>query len=495
MLKHLRVVAACVAALLVATAALAQDEEPAPEPGKAVRDRTAADVALLLPQRGLGGSEKAGLDGEPGTPKAMKIESEGEGADKLKGYVATPPVMDKARKHALVFAFAGSGDEDTQADLKRVLALSQGRDPLIVCALQYRAAKDMGNGFVMLEKVAKNEVIQAGYLWLLKKIMKDYPVDPQRVFLLGASGGDDEAVEWSSALWQAVPDSYPFRAILLDGLVIAKPSDLAPVPMVLCVDADLAKMNAKFGGKVSPKAVVNQLMAGGIPCQYHEYAYQMMADSQRWQFILRDAIHTLGGPGAREYADQRPVIGVVAPSDAVPFADNNADPVVAEIVSIAKAEEWARAFKRLSDYLADKSIKAKDKKAVQDFQKEWDKYVKAEVERLNKSIETSIKAEAWAHSLHRARLAAMVEAFKNEKWMAGKPCAANLEKLKTYPPAVRDNQRREKVLEAVRKELANDRAGAKAIYQELAKQKAQDGGYSDWPRAAEYRLSWWEEVE
>lgn len=493
--------AALVAVLCAFSFIAAQDmegeEESPPEkevvPGQKTIDRTAKDVALLLPQRGLGGSDKAALDGEPGTPKAFKFESEGQGADKIKAWVATPPGMDKARKHALVFAFAGSGDADAPKDITMVTVMNQSRDPLIVMCMQYREAKDMGEGFSMLEYVAEKDVRRAAYDAALAKALTEFPVDPERVFLMGCAGGDDDVMDYAQYRWSLDSDNFPFRAILVDGLVRFDAADLPPVSMVVCVDAELAKMNAKWGGKLSPKQTANAMLARGIPCQYHEYQYQMFADTWRWQFILRDAIHTLGGPGAREYADSRPVIGVVAPADALPFKDSN-DPVITEVLMIAKNEEWGRAHKRLKAGLEDKTVKAKDKKPLQDFAKEWDKYIKAEMDRLNKSIETSIKGEAWAHSLHRARLSAMLEAFKDEKWLVGKPYQANLDKLKTYPPAVRDNARREKTLEAIRLELGGERAKAKAAFQELAKQKTQDGGYSDWPRAAEYRLSWWEEL-
>ena len=66
-----------------------------------------------------------------------------------------------------------------------------------------------------------------------------------------------------------------------------------------------------------------------------------------------------------------------------------------------------------------------------------------------------------------------------------------LEALKTFGPAKRDEARKQKMLDALKLELEGKRDEAKAIYQELAKQQKEDGGVSDWPFAAEYRLSWW----
>lgn len=495
--------AATFAAAILLSAVSAQEAET-PEPGKKIRERTTNDVAVLLPQAGAGGSPTAKCEAEVGTPKQVKIEA--EGAEKLKGYVITPSGMDKAKKYGLVFSFVGDAAKDCKEEVKVAAAMSDGRDPLIACAVEFRLERKIEDNFYSIEYIEQDATIRhAAYSWLLQKVMKDYPVDPERVFVVGAWGDNRDVTEWAKDLWNTDADKFPFRAILMDGLPSDRADALPPVPLIITNDkyfSGSVKTKRRAQNAASPLRAVNELMAMGIPCQFHEYESKFVAISfergdymrGRWQVIMRDAIQTLGGPGLREYADGKPAIGVVTKVDAPPFADSN-DPIVADVINIARAEEWGRAARRMKAALDDKSVKPKDKKGVQDFQKTFEKYVKDEMERCNKSIETSIKADAWAHSLHKARLAAMVEAFKDEKWCQGKPYAANLEKLKAYPLALREKARRDKMLEAVRMELTGDRAKAKELYQAMVKMKEEDGGYSDWPRAAEYRLSWWADYE
>ena len=40
-------------------------------------------------------------------------------------------------------------------------------------------------------------------------------------------------------------------------------------------------------------------------------------------------------------------------------------------------------------------------------------------------------------------------------------------------------------------EQSGKRDEAKPLYEALAAREAEDGGISDWPRAAKYRLLWW----
>ncbi len=482
--------------LLLSLTAAAQ-EEPAPpepelkQPGQAVIDRAKADAKLLLPQRGIGGSEKADLAGEPPEVKPYKVAFEGENADKLKAFVAAP-TADKTQKRALVVAFQDN-DDGTAKDLTRITALSQSRDPLVVCALQFRVLRKVDENFSISEYAAPKEVRMAALSRMLESVMKDYGVDPERVFLLSDYGSRD-ALEWAAELWKADADKFPFRAILANGTLDGDLEDMPPVPYVVSIESDFVAQLKGDMAEFLPHKPLNTMLARGIPCQLHICKSKNFSESTRWQFILRDAIQTLGGPGPRTYPDQVITVGTVTETDKVPFEESN-DPYVSAVVSLAKEEQWSAAFKKLKDTLADKAIKSKEKKPLQDFQKKWDTYIKNEMERLNKSIEASIKAGMWCNSLHRARLAAMFEAFKDEKWAAGKPYKANLEKLETYPPAEREKARREKLNAAVKLELEGKRAEAKTAFAELAKQSKEDGGFSESARAAEYRISWWADLE
>lgn len=492
---RLRIALSLLAVLSLSFGVRAQEEgeEAQPAPGRAVRERAAADARLLLPQIGLGGSEKMPLNPELGEVKQIKVAFEGEGADKLKAWVALPQNVDKSRKHALVFAFMGAGDEDTKEDIKQAAAINQARDPVVVCALEYRFTRPVDERTAVIEYCAPEEVRQAACLKLLQTMLKEHNIDPQRVFLLEDWAGQ-EALDWSRQLWETDPDAFPFRAIIINGTVTAKAEELPPVPYVFGIEEEMLKRLKGDQAAYNPRNLANALMARGSPCQFHAYKSALIGATPRWQMIMRDAVNRLGGPGAVVYPEQLTGANVVTEADAVPFGESK-DPHVSKVVELAKQERWSEAWKYMKDTLADKNLKPKDKKPLQDFQKEWDKYLTGELDRLNKSIEASIKANMWSHNLHRARLTAMVEAFKDEKWCKGKPYAANIEKLKTYPPAEREKVRREKLTQAIDLEITGERDKAKALYTEVAKGLSEDGGHSESAKAAKYRLDWWTDVK
>jgi hypothetical protein len=258
--------AACVAIAVLAAFTAAQDEDA--EPGQKVRDRAAKDVALLLPQVGVGGSPTAKVDGDPGSPKQFKIEE--EGCEKMKGFVIAPHGLDKNRKFALVFAFVSSfwRAEDLATDMKDVSVMTDSRDPLIVCAIQTSVITKQGDTTNI--ESAPLDACRAAYAWTLKKMMKDHPVDPARVFLVGVYGSTRDAVRWACHLWAEEPDAFPFRAILVDGVVHEDVDSMPPVPLIITVDKELDARSKRAGSDAS-RGVVNQLMARGIPCQFHVY--------------------------------------------------------------------------------------------------------------------------------------------------------------------------------------------------------------------------------
>jgi hypothetical protein len=238
----------------------------------------------------------------------------------------------------------------------------------------------------------------------------------------------------------------------------------------------------------------NRLMARGIPAEYHIFkASWMTSEPDRMIHIHRAAINKLGGPGAEEMPpDEGRYLGVKTDADKVPFAEST-DPWINEIVQLAQGELWKQAFDRGNGILNDKTIKTKDKKDLKEFMtKTYDKYIKTELERLEKSLQTSIKNDFWPNTWHHERMKAMHEAFKDQDWYIKKPYSKTLETIKTYGPAQRDAARKVKMLAAVQLELEGKRDEAKAAYQEIAKQIKEDGGVSLWPHAAAYRLTWWE---
>ena len=483
--------AAALLAMLFTGAIAAQDE---PEAGSRVRERTKTDALLLLPQSGTGGSDKVRL--EVTEQKQTEIKIDVEGCEALKGFISTPYSIDKSKKYALVLAVNGSGYE-TAEDIKSASRLSSGRDPLILVSLQYTALKKINDDFSMVEPLVEEAKLNEAFAWLLKKAVADQPVDPERVFLFGGRGGNDEAASLARQLWEDDPDAFPFRACLYDGVVFDfKAESAPPVPTVFSlVDWDL-EMLQETGSKRSPTLYANALIARGVPCEYHVFkASFFTSEPDRLFQIHRAAINRLGGPGAEEYPpDESRYLGTKTAADDLPWTEHT-DPWINEIIAFATADDWKAASERGNGIINDKNIKSKDKREIKDFMKDFEKYVKSECERLDASIQRSIKADFWPNTWHWERLKAMNRAFKDESWYQKKGYSKTLETLKTYGPAKRDEARRQKMLQGVKLELEGKRDEAKKIYQEVAKDIKEDGGVSTWPFAAEYRLSWWTELE
>ncbi|MCB9893673.1 MAG: hypothetical protein H6839_04415 [Planctomycetes bacterium] len=475
---------------LLAGSLAAQDEEPVP--GAKILERTKADAMLLLPQAGTGGSAKVRL--EVDEQKQTEIKIDVEGCEKLKGYISTPFGLDKSKKYPLVLALNGDG-LDTPEDLKSAARLSNGSDPLILASLMYCGAEDAGQGIRLISPLVKQEKLIEALTWFLKKVMADQPIDPDRVFLFGGRGGNDRAADWAEKLWEDDPDAFPFRACLYDGPMwnfdVEKAPPVATVFSVVDWDLEMS------GGDSfdSPAKCANELLARGVPAEYHVFKADFFtSEPDRLFQIHRAAINRLGGPGAEEYPpDESRYLGAKVPADDIPWKEHK-DPWANEVIAYALAEDWKGAWERGNGILNDKNIKTKEKRDLKDFMKEFEKYVKDECDRLDASIQKSIKADFWPNTWHWERLKAMNRAFKDESWYQKKGYSKTLETLKTYGPAQRDAARREKLMQAVKLELEGKRDEAKKIYQDVAKDKKEDGGVSTWPYAAEYRLSWWEDI-
>lgn len=484
------ILAASALVLLLATAVYAQDEESTP--GAKIIERSKADALLLLPQAGSGGSDKVPLEHDE--QKQTEFAIDVEGCEKLKGHVSVPVGLDKSGKYGMVLALNGSGYEGVE-DLQSAARLSSGRDPLIVVGLTYASIREVEDGFSVIEPLVENDKLMEALTWLVKKAIADNPVDPDRVFLYGDSGA---AADLALKLWEDNPDSFPFRACMYDGPMFGfKPEKAPPVPTVFLVtDWDLEIFAESDFKDADPAIIANKLMARGVPCEYHTYKVNFFAGPpERPIQIHRAAINRLGGPGAEEYPpEEGRYLGAQVDADKVPFEEGS-DPRINEIVLLAKNEQWKQAWKRGNAILDDKSIKNKDKRDVKSFMKDFEKYCKDELERLNKSIQSSIEHDFWPNTWHHERMKAMREAFKEESWFQKKDYATTLETLKTYGPAKRDEARRVRMLEAVKLELDGKRDEAKKIYNELVKQKTDDGGVSLWPHAAAYRLEWWRAID
>jgi hypothetical protein len=481
-MRHFLIAGAALAVALLGTSLAAQ------EPGDKIMARTAKDIELLLPQNGIGGTDKLQLESLEPVVKDMKIEV--EGCDKGKAHIALPAGMDRNRKHALVISFNG-GLEAGKA-MTDISKIGGGKDPLLFCALTYSKMTEVSENSFTFERLIDRDAIGAGYSWLLKKVQADYPVDPERIFILGEDGGSGDALEFAKELWMADPDAFPARAVLLDGVVGESYSpSFPPVPYIVSVDTLFG--NRRSGWVEEIRKFVNDMRSNGLPAQYHEYRGSLTGTAPRRMFILRDAIATLGGPGVPDYPKERPMPGVIVEADKLPWTvDNTADLNIRQVVAFLEQGQWADARERLESLLGGK-MSSKEKREMKSFQKDFEKYAKNEIDRCHASVEMSLKADVWPHHLHHSRLKALCNAFKDERWVQGKKYGETLAALKTFGPAVRDEERKQQMLKAEKLELEGKREEAKKIYETLASQQKEDGGVSDWPFAAEYRLSWWKE--
>lgn len=478
---------ACAFSALLVCAVHAEEEEA--EPGAKILERAAADAKVLLPQKRTGGTATGQVDSVESIIREFKVEV--EGCDKCKAHLALQAGMNRSHKHAMVVVV--SGGFDVEDDFKAISKLSGGRDPLIMCSMSYADAREVEEDVHLIENLIDDETLVAAHKWLIEKVVKEQPVDPERVFLFGWDSGQHESLDIAKRLWEEDADAFPFRAILLDGFGMARgESGLPPVPYILSLGTSKA-----FGieGDRDSAQLANTMLSQGVPAQFHTYERSVIRFeggdlTPRMLMIQRDAIAAMGGPGAPEYPPERSMPGVVTDADKVPFAESE-DRYVREVVNLAKQEQWLEAKSHMDRVLGNRNVSGRDKRGLRGFQREFDRWAKNEMERCNKSVEISLNADMWPHHLHLSRLKALCEAYKDDRAVQGKPYLDNLEKVRTFGPAQRDDKRRETMNEALRLELAGEREEAKKLYEELARQKQEDGGFSDWPFAAEYRLSWW----
>ena len=470
----------------------AQDDET--HPGQATIDRARKDAEAVLAQVAAGGSKDGRLDPYNTSIKELKISL--EGCEEVKGLVSLPDVIRRDRKSALMFVFTGgvfsSSLEDTKRELKEIAAVSSMRDPVICCSLMYTKEVKEGKNTYRIEQLLEDEDLYKALRWLLDKVISDWPVDKERVFLANSWGGASDANAWLEHEWSESPEKFPFRARFLSGDAgFQFDREMPPIPAICITSKRQASMGKGYGDDYSVKSYANHMRRAGIPCQYHEVEEKFFSDHPHWLQVIRDGINSIGGPGMLTDPTEK-IISTEA--DKISFAGSR-DQFVLEIQKLCKGEAWGAAVERMNEILADKEIKSKFKRELKKFEKELQKYVRTELDRLDASIMISVNAEMKPSTLHRRRMTAMVEAFKDESWVKNKPYAEHLELLNTYPPAKREAERLKKFKEATALESTPGKwEEAQKLLSALAKDENADGG-SMWAKAAKYRLSWWHELD
>ncbi|MBX3458624.1 MAG: hypothetical protein KF696_01515 [Planctomycetes bacterium] len=471
----------CIAVLLPLLSVVQFAQQDAPAPGAKVAARAKADTGRLLPQRGVGGDAAGKVAPDKRTFSEIKIDV--EGCEDMTGYMMLPDELPKDRKVALMFTFHGNGDVGA-GRVKNVSACSSARDPVITIGVQYQHLETDGKGKMNNPLVAKGDTILEGCRWLLNKTMRDFPVDPERVFVSGFSMGTGYASGWARREWVSNPDAMPFRAVFLysSGGSVTKET-CPPIPFICTVGEQETAVLGSINVVAAVRNFCNVLASWGMPVQYHEIPGMGHTVNGRCHQITRDVINLLGGPG--------PISTPEAPEPSA--FEPQSDPYVQQVIELCNADRWTEALARYKELEADKAISSKDKRPLKAFEKEIEKAAKKELKRVHDEITAAVKAEKMPSKPLQQRLAAILECWAEANWVKGKGLHEVLEHIAgDFPPSVREKQREQWMREAWALESAEGKRNeAKALYERLAARHAEDQGTSDWPKAAAYRLSWW----
>ena len=464
-----------------ASIAGAQDTEP----GARVRQRAAADAAVLLPQRGLGGTTAGGA---APTRKSLDVAIGEPGCEKMTGHIELPDPLPEGRKLPLMLAFHGNGDS-CKGRLRSYAGASTDRDPVIVIGVQYQQLKEDGRGQFNAPTLCSGEKILDGARWLLNKVLADYPIDRDRVFVGGFSWGTAWASNMAQAEWANDRDAFPFRAVILSGSpAYGNQAQLPPVPWIFTYGS---KETNVAGNDVvgMVRRIANQMMTWGFPVQLHEIPGMGHSMSGRVVSIIRETINLCGGPGLVD--DAAAGGGSEAAREPLPFEPNE-DPYVKEVVAMCNEDQWVEAVARVDEIERDRSIRGRDKKEIRNFDRNIEKIARVEFPKVEAALQAVADAEEYPAECDIARLKSIAAAFADASWLKGRdnPTEVLDQFGDDYPPLVREREREADMRSAWALETS-DRAAAKTAYQALAARAKEDHGSSIWPTAAEYRLQWW----
>ena len=468
-----------------------EEQEEPKDPTARIKARAAADASRLLPQEGLGGDNTARVS--PNKTTFTEIAIECEGCERMTGYMALPQGLEKGRKYALMFVFHGNGDVGRNR-VRNVARITTARDPIITIGVQYQELEKNGKGKMGNRTLTGSDKIIEGSRWLLDKIMREQPVDPDRVFVGGFSWGTSWASGWCNREWKADAAKFPFRACFLySSSGGGRKGTVPPIPVIATVGEKETAVLGRINVVRSVSRYCNVLASWGVPCQFHEIPKMGHSVNGRCHQITRDTINDLGGPGRVPYPS---IKGEESPgADTLPFVTE--DPYVQELINLCRDDRWQAALDRLAELVADRSIKSRLKRAAKKFPKEMARFAKKELPRLETLLDDCLQREVMPNPFQMRRMKSLSQAYATETWVARRKYAEKLRRLETnFPPTIREAEREAMIREAVQLERKEGgRADAKKKYEELAARKEEDGGRSVWPRAAAYRLTWWQDLE
>jgi len=456
--------------LLLAPAQLAAGEQ-------AVLDQGKRDIALILPQLGLGGEETDALTPHKCSTREWKPA---DGAtDPIAATWCIPEGLDKSKKYPLLITFHGDGGNGPQM-AQVATRSSSSMDPVIVAGVSWQNAERSLRGGDTAGFVKQVRDMQAA-------IVAEYPVDPTRVFLQGFSAGCTVAEFVIEHEWKNNRDGFDIRAVFYHSKGFDPRKEYPAIPMIQTV----GEKEDNFAGQDQRgyiRRFCNAARKRGLPVTYHEIPGRGHEMAPRVLQIVRDHIQAFGGPGCDLYRTAR---GAQEPAELLPFA--TPDALCAEVVALCRAEDFKGAMERAAAIEADKAIAAKDKKELKKLPKEIEKYAKEALPKLAARLDKSMKANQLPADWVVKRMRSMIAAWPDATWVKNRDYASTLEKLETeYEPGKRERERADQFAQVLALESQPEKwAEAKALCETLAARAQEDGGKSPWPGAARYRLVWW----
>ncbi|MCB9893675.1 MAG: hypothetical protein H6839_04425 [Planctomycetes bacterium] len=460
---------------ITATALLAQDADANKQ---RIEQQARGDIALILPQLGLGGEDTDTLTPLKYSPKEWK-PADADAPDPIDAVWCIPDGVDAGHKLPLLITLHGDGG-NAKGQAGAVARVSTKEDPVFVAAVGWQNGERSLRGGDVAGFVAQvREMVAA--------IKKDYTIDSSRIFMHGFSAGCTVTEFYLAEVWEKNPENMDIRAAFFSSKAFDPRKSYPPIPMIQTV----GETEDNFYGQ-DQRGYIRQFCCmarkAGIAVTYHEIPARGHELAPRVLQIIRDHIQAFGGPGCDVYRTAR---GAQEPAEALPFASDDA--LVAELIALCRADNWAGALKRAQEIDDDKAIKSRDKKEAKKFPKEMEKYAKKALPELEKKIEEAMKAENFPPGWAVKRLKALSEAYAEESWVSNRSYAELLNRLETeFEPAKREREREELFIRAESLESGQGKwAEAMKLYEDLAARKDEDGGASIWPKAAAYRLKWW----
>jgi acetyl esterase/lipase len=479
---------------LLSLAAFGADDDAA-KPGDAVRARTRSDAESFMPQKGLGGDETGSLS--PSGFEVVDVPIGMKGYEKMTCHLSVPKDLPDGARCPLVYLVHGNGGIAKEL-AERFAAITTERDPVFCLAVQYQMVKEDGKGWPNGPWLGTLKMMLDGSRWILDHVVEEYPIDADRVFIGAFGWGARWTCDWLTKEWAERAGEFPFRGCFFYSAAgFFRKDDIPPIAYVCIVGDKATDVKALGGVNVFEHArrYANRVLAWGLPCHFHQIPDSEHEIGDRGLQITRDSINDLGGPGAVPYPEMNPAAKAFPP-EPLPFEESK-DPYLREARALLLKDRWKEARARVEALVADPSIGTKQKRGVRKLGADMLRFARKELGRLDKAVEKSVR-DGKQLSPHRLRrIKALAEAYADNGWATKPGYAEKVAKLEAeYPPLVRERERTEIMRKAWKAEADPERRReAGHLYEDLVLRLKEDEGLSIWPRAAEYRLSWWLDLE